>query len=551
VYASHFGLTDDPFSITPDPDYLYLSPQHREGLAHLRFAMRQPGGFVVLTGEVGTGKTLLCRAVLRQLPNQVDAALILNPLLTALELLAAVCDELGVEYPAGTHTIKDLVDAIYRRLLNTGSRGCRTALIIDEAQNLSAGVLEQLRLLTNLETPTHKLLQLILIGQPELLQHLKRPQVRQFAQRITAHYHLRPFARRDTYAYVRHRARVAGGGDDLFSWAALYMIHRVSGGVPRLINVLSDRALLAAYVNRRRHVGLASVRQAIRELRDVVRCWRPRRPTLARTAGGLVAALAMGGIVAGVGGFRLPMKETQAPAPVVAVAQAAGPAPGPAELEPRPRLAGLLDGSTVPWDEHAAFATLFRGWGVQYQRPRRGSACDVVNQPRGFECLLLTGTWDRLRRLDMPAVLDLVMPDGKRWRVALVAVRENEATLDLGGTEYSFPLEEIDPTWTGNFTLVWRPPAIRSRLISVGMRGPDVIWLRDRLDELPGAVPAHGSRATYDEGLMRRVMAFQRSRFLIADGVVGEETLVQLMRAVGEANMPSLTRDTHARDRRV
>ena len=270
MYTSQFGLTEAPFSLTPNPRYLYMSERHREGLAHLLYGIRQPGGFVQLTGEVGTGKTTLCRCLLEQLPPEVDIALILNPRLSVVEFLAAACDELHVVYPAAAEpSVKVLVDALHGYLLRAHAQGRRTVLIIDEAQNLDAEVLEQIRLLTNLETPTEKLLQIILIGQPELMRLLERQDLRQLAQRITARYHLLPFSARDTYAYVRHRLKVAGGNEALFTRAALWWVRWSSGGVPRVINVLCDRALLGAYAHDRRRVGAATVRRAAREV------WKP------------------------------------------------------------------------------------------------------------------------------------------------------------------------------------------------------------------------------------------------------------------------------------
>jgi len=250
VYAAHFGLTERPFSLAPDPRYLFLSDGHREALAHLVYGL-QGGGFVQLTGEVGTGKTTVCRALLDQLPNDVDVAMIFTPRLTAVELISAICDELSVSYPAGTPSLKVLVDALSRALLEAHARGRRTVVIIDEAQNLSMEVLEELRLLTNIETTRDKLLQVILIGQPELVDLMERPALRQLAQRITARYHLRPFSFAETRAYVRHRLQVAGQREMIFTSPALHVVHRRSSGVPRLINNICDRALLGAFGDRK------------------------------------------------------------------------------------------------------------------------------------------------------------------------------------------------------------------------------------------------------------------------------------------------------------
>ena len=266
MYTKHFRLTELPFSIAPNPRYLYLSAQHREALAHLLYGIGVGGGFVVLTGEVGTGKTTLCRALLDQLPEDVDIALIFNPRLNSRELLAGICDELHIPYPGPRASLKQLIDALNGHLLDAHARGRRVIVLIDEAQNLRFDVLEQVRLLTNLETNQTKLLQIILVGQPELNQVLDRPNLRQLSQRITARYHLNPLTLAETRDYIRHRLKVAGGSEQEFTDAAMRAIHRRAGGIPRLINLMSDRALLGAYTLGKLRVTGPIARRASREL---------------------------------------------------------------------------------------------------------------------------------------------------------------------------------------------------------------------------------------------------------------------------------------------
>ena len=282
MYPTFFGLKEPSFSITPDPQYLFLSEQHREALAHLLYGAGESGGFVLLTGEVGTGKTTICRAFLEQLPEDVDLALILNPAMTVTELLRAICDELRIPVPDNERTVKRLVDRLNAFLLAAHAQGRRVVLMIDEAQDLKPRVLEQIRLLTNLETPKHKLLQIFLVGQPELRTLLQREGLRQLDQRITARYHLMPFSARDTAEYIRHRLAVAGVERMLFTPAALREVQRHTGGVPRLINILCDRALLGACVTRSPVVTPKIVAAAAREVRDqglphkgAGRPWRP------------------------------------------------------------------------------------------------------------------------------------------------------------------------------------------------------------------------------------------------------------------------------------
>ena len=266
MYLEHFKLTERPFSITPDPRFLYMSARHREALAHLLYGLGESGVFVQLTGEVGTGKTTICRCLLEQVPENVDIALVLNPKVTSTELIATVCDELGIEYPADNTSIKSLTDVLNRYLLDAYARGRRTVLIIDEAQNLSADVLEQVRLLTNLETSTQKLLQVILIGQPELRTLLARDDMRQLSQRVTARYHLDPISRDEADAYIKHRLQICGTTQTLFNKRAIDRIQQLSGGIPRLINVLCDRSLLGAYVEGKAQVDPKVVKKAAHEV---------------------------------------------------------------------------------------------------------------------------------------------------------------------------------------------------------------------------------------------------------------------------------------------
>ena len=265
MYLNFFGLQDKPFSIAPDPKFLFMTDQHREALAHLLFGVGDEGGFVLLTGEIGTGKTTVCRRLLSQLDENVNVAFIVNPRLSACELLQSICDEFEINY-GDNLSIKFLVDLINEFLLNSHSSGKNTILIIDEAQNLSDEVLEQLRLLTNLETNEKKLLQLILLGQPELNTKLEQYNLRQLAQRVTARFHLKSLSENQMISYIKHRLHVAGFRGDIFEDSAFKYIFNQSRGIPRLVNVICDRALLGAYTQDKIIITQKIVKNACKEV---------------------------------------------------------------------------------------------------------------------------------------------------------------------------------------------------------------------------------------------------------------------------------------------
>jgi general secretion pathway protein A len=545
VYAAHFGLTERPFSLAPDPRYLFLSAGHREALAHLVYGL-QGGGFVQLTGEVGTGKTTVCRALLDQLPPEVDVAMIFTPRLTAVELLAAVCAELHLDTPPGTSSVKVLIDALSKRLLDTHARGRRTVVIIDEAQNLSMDVLEELRLLTNIETTREKLLQVILIGQPELVEVMQRPELRQLGQRVTARYHLRPFAFAETKAYVAHRLEVAGQRDSMFTRAALWTVHRRSGGVPRLINNICDRALLGAFAGGKRRVTAAIVRRAATEVLGPGpgRYW-------------LEAGVAASVVVAVLGGAAMLRpnsiqyvsdwwaKRIMPPAVAMPPSSAAiapsGPSVTPVAIPAatapaaKPTLEPLLDARTR--DRDAAFTKLFAVWGEDYATRRGDAGCDFARRA-GLRCLMKTGTWKVLRRLDLPATLMLATPNGDRHYATMTSLQEDVATLDVAGETVTLPLTEIERFWDGAFVALWRAPGLTSSDLRPGMSSRDVAWVRQQL-----ASGSSSERTTlYDDELKERVVAFQRANGLTPDGIVGDETLVRLTAMSTEARMPSLSK---------
>ena len=538
MYKSFFGLTEKPFAITPDPRYLYLSERHAEALAHLAYGIAEAGGFIQLTGEVGTGKTTVLRSLLQQLPPHCDVALILNPRVTPAEFLQCICDELHVQVPAAAAgSVKSLVDLLTHFLLDAHGRSRRVVLMVDEAQNLSADVLEQVRLLTNLETATQKLLQILLIGQPELRAVLARPELRQLAQRVTGRYHLEALRRPETIAYIRHRLRVAGATRDVFSPAALGELHRLSRGVPRIINVIADRALLGAYTREEHRVTGNLVRRAASEVygRPVLTPWLRWAAIAGAAAGAALLAIAI---------WRaLPAKDSTSAASPQAVAQAAPvaaapvPAPVPAPA-PRPQLGTLLALDAAGTTMDSAFSSLFRMWGAEY-RPGNGLGCvQAANQ--GLTCVWQRGSLAQLKLINRPAILSLVDDTNSSRQVVLSGLGQGQARLLIGASESEVPIAELADYWFGEFLILWRPQAGDLRPLRAGMRGEDVRWLRNGLEQLGGLPVSEPAHDVFDAELQRLVEDFQRSRRLSVDGVAGVQTQLVLDAALGAPGAPRL-----------
>ena len=537
MYKSFFGLTEKPFAITPDPRYLYLSERHAEALAHLAYGITEAGGFIQLTGEVGTGKTTVLRSLLQQLPPHCDVALILNPRVTPAEFLQCICDELHVQVPAAAAgSVKSLVDLLTHFLLDAHGRGRRVVLMVDEAQNLSPDVLEQVRLLTNLETATQKLLQIILIGQPELRTVLSRPELRQLAQRVTGRYHLEALGRADAIAYIRHRLRVAGATAELLTPGAMREVHRLAGGVPRIINVIADRALLGAYTREEHRVTGELVRRAATEVygRPVLTPWVRWAATAGSVAGIALLAFAV---------WRaLPvndLKIAEAPPPVVVQAPAAlSPAPPLPAPPPRPELGTLLalDASGATID--AAFSSLFRLWGASYQ-PAAGRGCEQATMI-GLSCVWQRGSIAQLKLINRPAILSLVDTGGASRQVVLAGFNGDLSRLLIGADEIEVPIAELADYWFGEFLVLWRPQAGALRSLRAGMRGEDVRWLRQGLEQLAGLPASEPPADLFDTELERLVEDFQRSRRLAVDGIAGVQTQLVLDAALGPPGTPTL-----------
>jgi general secretion pathway protein A len=526
MYASFFGLNEKPFSITPDPRYLFLSERHAEALAHLVYGVNEAGGFIQLTGEVGTGKTTVVRSLLAQAPKHAEIALILNPRMTPAEFLLAICEELGLKVAAGSErSLKDLVDLLSRHLLKAHAEGKRIVLVVDEAQNLATEVLEQVRLLTNLETETQKLLQIILIGQPELRELLGRVELRQLAQRITGRYHLDPLSGDEAAAYVRHRLRVAGATREIFANGALREIQRLSGGVPRLINIISDRALLGAFTEDRHVVSASVVRRAAGEVfgKSIQPRWLPW------AAGGAVAAIA---VVSAV--LVLPRLLKTEPAAAVAAA----PAPAPAPAPPPPDLDQLLGQHAGETDPDSAFNKLFALWGLRYVAGNVDPCSQAMQS--GLECLTQRGSLAQLRLFNRPAVLNVIDSAGRAHQLVLAGLDDEQAKVALGGAQLQIGIGDLSRSWFGDYVLLWRPAAGGSQPLALGARNARVRWLRDSLRRVNGLPADELPNDRFDAELASLVEDFQRKNRLAVDGIAGIQTQVALDAALKDAATPFL-----------
>ncbi|MCE0557420.1 MULTISPECIES: ExeA family protein [unclassified Motilimonas] len=598
MYTEFFGLRESPFSIAPDPDYLYLSDRHKEALAHLMYGLNGGGGgFILLTGEVGTGKTTVCRSLLQELPDRTELAFILNPALTELELLATICDEFSIEYDHNAPSLKHLFDVIAAFLLSNHQQNMNSVLLIDEAQLLNPNVLEQLRLLTNLETDRKKLLQIILIGQPELQQLLKKDELRQLAQRITARYHLLPLNMIEVCNYIRHRLQVAGCQLPIFSKSSLKEIHRQSGGVPRLINLICDRALLAAFANSDHTITPLLIKSVANEVRgDGAVESLNARPFI-------YGAIALSAVLLGV--LTLPYMSGPAnvsedellavvtgeisPAPelienvddVVAQALAQGQL-NAQETEQEEEQETELDGDAEPTqivatvnntismasetvaskkpakagvdqtpndlkiqrrlekvvvdsrEPEAAMQNLYKVWG--YEVPLQQATCERA-RAAGLHCLNSNGSIRTLKEMNHPAVVKMYDKRNDVYFATLIARDEKGFELLINTRRVKVSESWFNAHWSGAYTLFWQAPTGYEKAIGFGARGAAVQWLDDSLASVLG----HSMRNAreFDYELQDRVMRFQDQHHLEADGIAGVQTILRLNLAVNNT-MPKL-----------
>ena len=523
MYNNYFGLTEEPFSIAANPRFLYMSTRHREALAHLLYGIRSDSGFVLLSGEVGTGKTTVCRCLLEQLPEDTEVAYILNPKVSVIEMLSSICDELHISYSKQDCSVKTLVDAINQHLLQRHADGRKTVVIIDEAQNLSLDVLEQLRLLTNLETNERKLMRIILLGQPELETMLAQPELKQVQQRITARYHLLPLLRSEIATYVSHRLAVAGQQKMIFPPRVLSKLYDKTDGIPRLINVICDRAMLGAYVKSQSKVTGSILNKAAREVMG-----RSPRQRWVLPGSILASILLVGVATAAVLFYDQGQNLSVPPLPSQDSAEASPDPKPPTEVIPDTRQDEILG-----WPEQAvaedntlsvAQIVQFKQWNITLENDDTEPCKKALRQ--GLLCYTGVGNLGSVASYDRPAILTLLDDDGRKYRATLLALDNDLATLAFAHGTETIAVQDMEARWQGQYQLLWRTPPNGHSVIKPGSSGEGVTWLTRSL--FAAGVKSVKLHTTYNEKVIDAVEEFQRENGLVADGVAGRQTLIHL-----------------------
>ncbi len=585
MYNEYFGFKESPFSIAPDPRYLYMTAQHRDALAHLVYGLNSEGGCILLTGEVGTGKTTICRCLLEQIPAEANVALVLNPKVNEIELLETICDELKIHYPDkeksdNNNSVKIYTDRIYNFLIENNRKNENTVLIIDEAQNLDSAVLEQLRLLTNLETDKRKLLQIIILGQPELLDILAKTEMRQLAQRITARYHLEPLTKNDIKAYVDHRLAIAGQNIKIFPEKSISLLYKLSKGIPRLINVICDRALLGAYVENQYTVSPRILKKAAKEVFGELKnaeSQQTNKHWLFPSA--VIAGIAALSILLFFN-FKQPaanfdknllpvsanqnakndgkMKPDDNTTSVIAIKTITAGAQTSRKnkdnsiknnsyeiaiatpranvstskisnnnltLSAKAQIVKDFEASlnTLPNSLSASYDILFNLWGGNYNSRSSLTGCKQAEK-FSLLCLHKLGNLNSLKKLNRPAVLKMIAPNGEPRYITVTKIHDDTATVYSGGKSFSITLNQLDQYWHGQFILLWKRPDGYSFPIKPGESGKIINWLHTLLNDSDNLVTGD----LYSYALSTKVRAFQKEHRLIADGIIGPITIIHL-----------------------
>ncbi|MGL4351153.1 MAG: ExeA family protein [Plesiomonas shigelloides] len=515
MYKHFFGLSELPFSISPDPKYLYMSKSHGEAIAHINYGIEAGEGFILLTGKAGTGKTTISRCLLQSLRTEIEVAYILNSLLNERDLLAAICDEFQLIYPDNAG-IKCLFNQINDHLLANLTAGKCTLILVDEAQNLQPEVLEQLRLLTNIETNEKKLLQVILVGQLNQQQILGQPQL---SQRITTHYHLHTLSRYDVDAYVRFRLQVAGCIQPIFTPRAITSLHRLSRGIPRLINLICDRALISAFARGSYKIIHNDITQAAFEVNGVHDEGSWQSSLLFTILGALL-------IITGWWGWQWigifptrPIVRVEVPIIIDEIDEQ--------QMQLNKAISQAID-------SNKAMHSLYEIWG--YETESLDANCNNASRA-GLRCLSGEANLDELRSWQHPAMITLSDQSGNLYYATLASLKGNKANLIIGNQSWQVELEWLKSHWNSQYTLLWRMPKGNGYLITNHAPLTQIQWLENVLNRIKHQ--PNRKVHSFDNELKKKLIQFQQDQGLKADGIAGSKTLLKLNVLSGEA-MPKL-----------
>ena len=546
MYHDYFGLKEPAFSIAVNPKYLYMSAQHKEALAHLIYGV-QGGGFVLLSGEVGTGKTTIIRCLLEQLPENTEIAFVLNPMANVQEMLLTICEELHINVGTEHVSIKTMMDVLQKRLLENFTQGKRTVLLIDEAQLLSADVLEQIRLLTNLETSTDKLLQIVLVGQPEVNSLLSQPRLRQLSQRITARFHLQPLNLHETALYIDHRLNVAGKreGRSIFPKNIIKKIHAFSGGIPRLINIICERLLVGAYGHNKYEIDSQIYKLAVQEVEGV----KTGSTTTRATKSSLLYILPTAALALS---FLVVIFWVSRPNPTISEAEITPSANSVNTPQLQTEMVAQPEAQSIPLDNtidvesssvessspylsdgFSSYERLFQYYGIESSITNHPCWQTDIHQMSCVQTELRS--WQDIKDLNRPVVLSLVTEDKDMSYVVLAGFDDAQAlVVDRQGKLTELSQAELGRQWTGRVSYLWRKPENFNNPLSMGATSPIVALVAEKLALLDKQHrPITGNHFT--KALQTRIKIFQGNNQLQADGVIGERTLMKLDEKLGAA----------------
>lgn len=522
MYHTFFGLTEPAFSIAVNPRYLYMSQQHKEALAHLLYGVAG-GGFVMLTGEVGTGKTTIIRCLLEQMPENTDIAIVMNPMSNVPELLTTICDELGATYIKDEPSVKDLTDALHTFLLHNHTHGRNTVLLIDEAQLLSPQALEQVRLLTNLETTTQKLLHIILVGQPELKALLSKPELRQLAQRITARFHLTPLTLAETQAYIRHRLKIAGlpEGRNPFPYAIIKRIHAFTGGIPRLINVICERCLIGAYGSNKARIDNTIFNAARKEvIGGLEQSYSDKKNLYLKWAIGILSIALLSATFYVTYSTHAPginhsaKSQTSASSRSAISSAAASSAPN---IELR--------------NYHDAEDIFFSYLGMPLAPETRPCGRNLKTNQQCTKISL--HTWTDVSDLNRPLILIMSTPEKFSTYLILIGIMgENALVINAQQEKTIIPLAKIGRDWTGEAVYLWKKPPAFTETLFPGDSSATIAWVAQQFAKLDKQKEPL-SDDLFSLALQERIKIFQRSKGITADGNINEQTLLKMNEVVG------------------